>query len=79
LRRPRIEDGDVFITNRTRGLSAEDGGRPAGTLSRRRPEQGRMPYTLDLVEELCVGGTALALDATMDSVGHGLRLLALHG
>ncbi|RBY75949.1 MULTISPECIES: metalloregulator ArsR/SmtB family transcription factor [unclassified Blastococcus] len=65
---------------RSRGLSAEDAGWLAGTLSLLAdPVRARILYALDLVEELCVGDIALALDATVDSVGYGLRLLRTAG
>lgn len=65
---------------RTRGLSAEDAGWLAGTLSLLAdPVRARILYSLDLVEELCVGDIALALDATEDAVGYGLRLLRTAG
>jgi DNA-binding transcriptional ArsR family regulator len=65
---------------RARGLSADDGSRLAGTLSLLAdPTRARILYALDLVEELCVGDLALALDATVDSVGYGLRLLRTAG
>lgn len=65
---------------RERGLSAEDASRLAGTLSLLAdPTRARILYTLDLVEELCVGDIALAMNATVDSVGYGLRLLRTAG
>ena len=39
----------------------------------------RILYALDLVDELCVGDLALALEATEDSVGYGLRVLRTAG
>ena len=41
--------------------------------------RARILYALDLVEELCVGDIALALDATEDAVGYGLKLLRTAG
>ena len=38
------------------------------------PTRARVLYALDEVEELCVGGMALALDATEDPVSYALRL-----
>lgn len=43
------------------------------------PVRARILYALDLVDELCVGDIALALDATEDSVGYALRLLRTAG
>ncbi|RBY80976.1 transcriptional regulator [Geodermatophilus sp. TF02-6] len=65
---------------RARGLGAEDASRLAGTLSLLAdPIRARILYALDLVEELCVGDIALALGATIDAVGYGLRLLRTAG
>jgi DNA-binding transcriptional ArsR family regulator len=65
---------------RARGLSVEDAGRLSGLLSLLAdPVRARILYALDEVEELCVGDLALALDATEDSVGYGLRLLRTAG
>lgn len=43
------------------------------------PTRARILYALDVVDELCVGDIALALDATEDSVGYGLRVLRTAG
>ena len=43
------------------------------------PTRMRLLYALDAVEELCVGDLALALEASEDSVGYGLRLLRTAG
>ena len=43
------------------------------------PTRSRVLYALDLVEELCVGDLALALDASEDSVSYALRLLRTAG
>jgi DNA-binding transcriptional ArsR family regulator len=65
---------------RDRGLSAEDAGRLSALLSLLAdPVRARILYALDEVEELCVGDLALALDASEDSVGYGLRLLRTAG
>jgi DNA-binding transcriptional ArsR family regulator len=65
---------------RARGLSAEDAGRLSSLLSLLAdPVRARMLYALDEVEELCVGDLALALGATEDAVGYGLRLLRTAG
>lgn len=61
---------------RERGLSAEDAGRLSSLLSLLSdPSRARILYALDLVEELCVGDLALALDLSEDAVGYALRLL----
>ena len=39
----------------------------------------RLLYALDLVEELCVGDLALALDVSEDAASYGLRLLRTAG
>lgn len=41
--------------------------------------RARVLYALDLVDELCVGDLALALEATEDAVGYALRLLRTAG
>jgi DNA-binding transcriptional ArsR family regulator len=65
---------------RARGLSVEDAGRLSSLLSLLAdPVRARILYALDEVEELCVGDLALALEATEDSVGYGLRLLRTAG
>lgn len=43
------------------------------------PTRARILYALDVVDELCVGDIALALGATEDSVGYGLRVLRTAG
>lgn len=43
------------------------------------PTRARVLYALDLVEELCVGDLAIALDANEDAVGYALRLLRTAG
>ena len=43
------------------------------------PTRARVLYVLDVVEELCVGDLALALDASEDAVGYALRLLRTAG
>lgn len=65
---------------RARGLSAEDAGRLAALLSLLAdPIRSRILYALDEVEELCVGDLALALAATEDAVGYGLKILRTAG
>ncbi len=43
------------------------------------PTRARLLYALDVVEELCVGDLALALDVSEDAVGYALRLLRTAG
>ncbi len=65
---------------RSRGLSADGAGRLSALLSLLAdPVRARIAYALDEVEELCVGDLALALNATEDAVGYGLRLLRTAG
>lgn len=39
----------------------------------------RLLFALDAAEELCVGDLALALNASEDAVGYGLRMLRTAG
>lgn len=65
---------------RGRVLSVDEAGRLAGLLGLLAdPTRARILYALDLVDELCVGDIALALEATEDSVGYGLRVLRTAG
>jgi ArsR family transcriptional regulator, lead/cadmium/zinc/bismuth-responsive transcriptional repressor len=43
------------------------------------PMRARILYALDTVEELCVGDIALALQASEDATGYGLRILRTAG
>ncbi|MCZ2859549.1 ArsR/SmtB family transcription factor [Blastococcus sp. VKM Ac-2987] len=43
------------------------------------PTRARVLFALDVVEELCVGDLALALDVNEDAVGYALRLLRTAG
>lgn len=43
------------------------------------PTRTRLLYALDVAEELCVGDLAIALDASEDAVGYGLRVLRTAG
>lgn len=61
---------------RARALDVDEAGRlvvMVGLLAD--PTRERILYALDVVEEPCVGDIAVALDATEDSVGYGLRVL----
>ena len=65
---------------RERGISAEDASRLSSLLSLLSdPSRTRILYALDLVEELCVGDLALALDISEDSASYALRLLRTAG
>src|SRR6478672_10361049 len=73
-------DPDRVARARSRGLSAEDGGRLSALLSLLAdPVRSRILFALDEVEELCVGDLALALRATEDSVGYALKILRTAG
>jgi DNA-binding transcriptional ArsR family regulator len=62
------------------GLTPEDAGRLGTLLSLLAdPVRLRVLYSLDLVDELCVGDLALAIDASIDSVGYALRILRTAG
>jgi DNA-binding transcriptional ArsR family regulator len=43
------------------------------------PTRARVLYALDVVEELCVGDLALALEVNEDAVGYALRVLRTAG
>jgi ArsR family transcriptional regulator, lead/cadmium/zinc/bismuth-responsive transcriptional repressor len=65
---------------RERGISAEDAGRLSSLLSLLSdPSRARILYALDLVEELCVGDLALALEVSEDAVSYALKLLRTAG
>lgn len=65
---------------RARVIDVEEAGRLAGLLGLLAdPTRARILYALDVVEELCVGDIAMALEATEDSVGYGLRVLRTAG
>jgi DNA-binding transcriptional ArsR family regulator len=65
---------------RSRLPNAEDAARLTGLLSLMAdPVRIRLIYALDLVDELCVGDLALALDTNEDSVSYALRLLRTAG
>ena len=65
---------------RSRLPTAEEAGRITSLLSLMAdPVRLRLIYALDVVEELCVGDLALALDVSEDSVSYALRLLRTAG
>lgn len=43
------------------------------------PTRARLLYALDVVEEMCVGDLAIALEVSEDAVGYALRLLRTAG
>jgi DNA-binding transcriptional ArsR family regulator len=76
----RAVDRVLVETARRRGIGAEDASRLAGLLSLLGdPVRVRLLYSLDLVDELCVGDLALALDVSEDAVSYGLKLLRTAG
>lgn len=73
-------DPQRVASARARLIDKEEAGRLAGLLGLLAdPTRARILYALDLVEELCVGDLALALEATEDSVGYALRVLRTAG
>ncbi|TFV79382.1 transcriptional regulator [Blastococcus sp. CT_GayMR19] len=73
-------DPDRVASARGRLPSREDAARLTSVLSLLAdPTRARVLYALDVVEELCVGDMALALEATEDSVSYALRLLRTAG
>jgi DNA-binding transcriptional ArsR family regulator len=73
-------DPDRVGLARARSIGSEQALRLAGLLALLGdPVRVRILYTLHLVEELCVGDLALALDVTEDAVGYGLRMLRTAG
>jgi DNA-binding transcriptional ArsR family regulator len=73
-------DAGRVAAARARLLNGDEAARLAGMLGLLAdPVRARILYALDLVDELCVGDIALALDATEDSVGYALRLLRTAG
>ncbi len=73
-------DPDRVAHARSRLPSADDAARLTSLLSLMAdPVRLRLIYALDVVEELCVGDLALALDVSEDSVSYALRLLRVAG
>lgn len=74
-----VGPGSVRAT-RARLLSPDDAARLASLLSvLADPIRSRVLYALDVVEELCMGDTALALEVNEDRTGYALRLLRTAG
>jgi len=73
-------DPERVARARARGIDPEEAGRLSSLLSLLAdPVRARVLYALDEVDELCVGDLALALGASEDAVGYGLRLLRTAG
>lgn len=73
-------DAERVSAARARLIDADEAARLAGMLGLLAdPTRARILYALDVVDELCVGDIARALDATEDSVGYGLRVLRTAG
>ena len=80
LDHPHPVDAERVAAARQDGLAADDAQRLSALLSLLAdPVRLRILYVLELVDELCVGDIALALEASEDSVGYGLRLLRTAG
>lgn len=77
---PHPVDPERIARARERLPDSEDATRLTSILSLlAEPTRARVLYALDLVEELCVGDLALALDVREDAVGYALRLLRTAG
>lgn len=77
---PHPVDAERVAHARTRLPSRDDAARLTSVLSLvADPTRARVLYALDLVEELCVGDLAIALEASEDVVGYALRLLRTAG
>lgn len=80
IRHDHPVDPERVAHARRRGISAEDAGRLSSLLSLLAdPARARILYALDLVEELCVGDLALALEISEDAVSYALKLLRTAG
>ena len=73
-------DADRVTHARERLPGPDDVARLTGLLSLMAdPVRLRLIYALDVVDELCVGDLALALEVSEDSVTYALRLLRTSG
>lgn len=71
---------DAVAATKADLISADDAGRLAGLLGLLAdPVRSRLLFALSVVDRLCVGDLALALDATEDAVSYGLRMLRTAG
>jgi ArsR family transcriptional regulator, lead/cadmium/zinc/bismuth-responsive transcriptional repressor len=74
-----VDPGRVREAQR-RVIGADDATRLSGLLALLGdPVRVRILYALDVVEELCVGDVALALDVSEDAASYGLRMLRTSG
>lgn len=77
---PHPVDPERVARARTRLPSAEDADRLTSVLSLiADPTRARVLYALDVVEELCVGDLAMALEVNEDVAGYALRVLRTAG
>jgi ArsR family transcriptional regulator, lead/cadmium/zinc/bismuth-responsive transcriptional repressor len=77
---PNPVDQERVAHARSRLPTHEDAARMTSVLSLiADPTRARVLYALDVVEELCVGDLALALEVNEDAVGYALRLLRSAG
>lgn len=77
---PHPVDPERVAAARARLLPATDAARLTSLLGLLAdPVRARVLSALDLVQELCVGDLAIALDASEDSVGYALRILRTAG
>lgn len=73
-------DADRVAHARSRLPTQDDATRLTSVLSLiADPTRARVLYALDVVEELCVGDLAIALEVSEDAVGYALRLLRTAG
>ena len=73
-------DADRVAHARARLPGREEAARLTSVLSLMAdPTRARVLFALDVVEELCVGDLALALEVNEDAVGYALRLLRTAG
>lgn len=73
-------DPERVAIARERLPSAEEGDRLTSVLSiMADPTRARLLYALDVVDELCVGDLALALEVSEDAASYGLRVLRTAG
>ncbi|MGH3367686.1 MAG: ArsR/SmtB family transcription factor [Nocardioidaceae bacterium] len=76
----RPVDGERVRHARARLPTAEDADRLSSVLSLMAdPTRARVLYALDVVEELCVGDLAIALEVNEDAAGYALRVLRTAG
>lgn len=73
-------DPERVARARARLPSRDDAAQLTGVLSLLADStRARVLYALDVVDELCVGDLALALEVSEDAVGYALRLLRTAG